>query len=401
MEKIVALITACGRGNRFNRGEGIPKQYLPLAGYPMLRHSILAFLNHPKVSDVICVIHPDDIELYEDAVRGLDLLNPVFGGETRQSSIRIGLEELSEYSPHKVLIHDGVRPFVSKRIINGILEKLESHPAVIPAIAVEDTIKKIGDGRIEWTLERENLWRAQTPQGFLYQDILNSHIAFKDLNFTDDSALNEYAGIPVAIVPGSQNNFKITTEEDYERAKRMITFLNEEYREETRTGIGYDVHAFEELINTDTNFIRLGGVEIEFNKKIIAHSDGDVVIHAIIDAILGALGLGDIGEHFPPNDVKWKNCDSREMLKIIYNLIQKYSSTIVNIDTTIICERPKILKYKEKMKEEISTILGISAKRINIKATTTEGLGFTGRGEGIACQAIATLICQNNYFGNQ
>jgi len=400
MEKIVALITACGRGNRFNHGEGIPKQYLPLAGYPMLRHSILAFLNHPKVSDVICVIHPDDVELYEDAVRGLDLLNPVFGGETRQSSIRIGLEELSEYQPDKVLIHDGVRPFVSKRIINGILEKLESHPAVIPAIAVEDTIKKIGDGRIEWTLERENLWRAQTPQGFLFQDILNSHIAFKDLNFTDDSALNEYAGIPVAIVPGSQNNFKITTEEDYERAKRMVTFLNEEYREETRTGIGYDVHAFEDLINAGTNFIRLGGVEIEFNKKIIAHSDGDVVIHAIIDAILGALGLGDIGEHFPPNDVKWKGCDSREMLKIIYNLIQKYSSTIVNIDTTIICERPKILKYKEKMKEEISAILGISVKRINIKATTTEGLGFTGRGEGIACQAIATLICQNNYYGN-
>ncbi len=399
MEKIVALITACGRGNRFNRGEGIPKQYLPLAGYPMLRHSILAFLNHPKVSDVICVIHPDDLELYEDAIRGLDLLNPVFGGESRQASIRLGLEELAEYLPHKVLIHDGVRPFVSKRIINGILEKLESHPAVIPAIAVEDTIKKIGDGRIEWTLERENLWRAQTPQGFLYQDILNSHIAFKDLNFTDDSALNEYAGIPVAIVPGSQNNFKITTEEDYERAKHMVTFLNEEYREETRTGIGYDVHAFEDLVNVDSNFIRLGGVQIEFNKKIIAHSDGDVVIHAIIDAILGALGLGDIGEHFPPNDQKWKGCDSREMLKIIYNLVQKYSSSIINIDATIICERPKILKYKEKMKEEISTILGISSKKINIKATTTEGLGFTGRGEGIACQAVATLICQSNIAG--
>ncbi|MFZ9470505.1 MAG: 2-C-methyl-D-erythritol 2,4-cyclodiphosphate synthase, partial [Rickettsiales bacterium] len=237
------------------------------------------------------------------------------------------------------------------------------------------------------------------PQGVLYQDILNSHIAFKDLNFTDDSSLNEYAGIPVAIVTGSQNNFKITTEEDYERAKMMITFLNEEYREETKVGIGYDVHAFEDLINLDTNLIRLGGTEIEFNKKIIAHSDGDVVIHAIIDAILGALGLGDIGEHFPPNDPKWKGCDSREMLKIIYNLVQKYSASIINIDTTIICERPKILKYKDKMKEEISTILGISSKKINIKATTTEGLGFTGRGEGIACQAVATLICQSNIAG--
>jgi 2-C-methyl-D-erythritol 4-phosphate cytidylyltransferase/2-C-methyl-D-erythritol 2,4-cyclodiphosphate synthase len=392
MEKIVALITACGRGNRFNRGEGIPKQYLPLAGIPMLRHSILAFLNHPQVSDVLCVIHPDDVELYEQATIGLDLLNPVFGGETRQSSIRIGLEELIDYKPNKVLIHDGVRPFVSKRIINGILEKLESHPAVIPAIAVEDTIKKIGDGKIEWTLERENLWRAQTPQGFLYQDILNSHIAFKDLNFTDDSALNEYAGIPVAIVPGSQNNFKITTEEDYDRAKHMIPFLIDDYREETRCGIGFDVHGFRKIENDEDNFIRLCGTEIEFDKKILAHSDGDVGIHALIDALLGAIGQGDIGEHFPPSEQKWKNCDSREMLKKVYEIIQKFSASILNIDLTIICEKPKILKYKNKMKEELSSILGISSQRINIKATTTEKLGFIGREEGIACQAIASVL---------
>ena len=392
MEKIVALITACGRGNRFNRGEGIPKQYLPLAGIPMLRHSILAFLNHPQVSDVLCVIHPDDVELYEQASIGLDLLNPVFGGETRQSSIRIGLEELIDYKPNKVLIHDGVRPFVSKRIINGILEKLESHPAVIPAIAVEDTIKKIGDGKIEWTLERENLWRAQTPQGFLYQDILNSHIAFKDLNFTDDSALNEYAGIPVAIVPGSQNNFKITNEEDYDRAKHMIPFLIEDYREETRCGIGFDVHGFRKIENDENNFIRLCGTEIEFDKKILAHSDGDVGIHALIDALLGAIGQGDIGEHFPPSEQKWKNCDSREMLKKVYEIIQKSSASILNIDLTIICEKPKILKYKSKMKEELSSILGISSQRINIKATTTEKLGFIGREEGIACQAIASIL---------
>ena len=392
MEKIVALITACGRGNRFNRGEGIPKQYLPLAGIPMLRHSIMAFLNHPQVSDVLCVIHPDDIELYEQSTIGLDLLNPVFGGETRQSSIRIGLEELIDYKPNKVLIHDGVRPFISKSIINGILEKLESHPAVITAIAVEDTIKKIGDGKIEWTLERENLWRAQTPQGFLYQDILNSHIAFKDLNFTDDSALNEYAGIPVAIVPGSQNNFKITTEEDYDRAKHMIPFLIDDYREETRCGIGFDVHGFRKIENDEDNFIRLCGTEIEFDKKILAHSDGDVGIHALIDALLGAIGRGDIGEHFPPSEQKWKNCDSREMLKKVYGIIQKSSASILNIDLTIICEKPKILKYKNKMKEELSAILGISTQRINIKATTTEKLGFIGREEGIACQAIATLL---------
>ena len=392
MEKIVALITACGRGNRFNRGEGIPKQYMPLAGIPMLRHSIVAFLNHPQISDVICVIHPEDQELYEQTIIGLDLLNPVFGGETRQASIRIGLENLREYNPHKVLIHDGVRPFISKRIINGILEKLETHPAVIPAIAVEDTIKKIGDGKIEWTLERENLWRAQTPQGFIFNDILESHVAFKDLSFTDDSALNEYAGIPVAIIPGSQNNFKITTEEDYDRAKHMIPFLLEDYRQETRCGMGFDVHAFREIDKGENNLIRLGGAEIEFDKKILAHSDGDVGIHALIDALLGAIGYGDIGEHFPPNEQKWQNCDSREMLKEIFTILQKLDAIIINIDLTFICERPKISKYKEKMRYEISAILGISPKRINIKATTTEKLGFLGRQEGIACQAIASLV---------
>jgi len=391
-QKIVALITACGRGNRFNRGEGIPKQYLPLAGVPLLRHTILAFLNHPQISDVICVIHPDDVALYEEAAAGLDLLNPIFGGETRQASIRMGLEALREYNPTKVLIHDGVRPFVSKRVISGILEKLETHPAVIPAIAVEDTLKKIGDGKIEWTLERENLWRAQTPQGFLYQDILNSHIAFKDRHFTDDAALNEYAGIPVAIVPGSQNNFKITTEEDYDRAKRMVSFLIHEIREETRIGTGFDVHAFRKKEKGENNFIRLCGVDVEFDKKIEAHSDGDVGIHAAIDAILGAIGEGDIGEHFPPSDQKWKNCDSREMLKIIHNLLNKKSAKLINLDITFICQKPKIGKHKERMKEVMAEILGVSKTRINIKATTTEELGFLGREEGLAAQAAASII---------
>lgn len=392
MEKIVALITACGRGNRFNRGEGIPKQYLPLAGVPLLRHTILAFLNHPQISDVICVIHPDDVALYEEASAGLDLLNPVFGGDTRQASIRTGLETLREYNPSKVLIHDGVRPFVSKRVISGILEKLETHPAVIPAIAVEDTLKKIGDGKIEWTLERENLWRAQTPQGFLYQDILNSHIAFKDRHFTDDAALNEYAGIPVAIVPGSQNNFKITTEEDYDRAKRMVSFLIHEIREETRVGTGFDVHAFRERQKGESNFIRLCGVDVEFDRKIEAHSDGDVGIHAAIDALLGAIGEGDIGEHFPPSDQRWKNCDSREMLKIIHNLMNKKSARLINLDITFICQKPKIGKHKEAMKEMMAEILGASKTRINIKATTTEELGFLGREEGLAAQAVASVV---------
>lgn len=389
-KKTIAIITACGRGSRFS-SEGLPKQYISLAGVPLLRHSILAFLNHPKIDGVMCVIHEDDFALYEEAVLGLDLLNPVFGGDTRQASVRKGLEALKQYNPDKVLIHDGVRPFVSKQIISGILEKLETSPAVIPAVAVEDTIKKYGDGKIEWTLERQDLWRAQTPQGFYYQDILNSHTAFKDLHFTDDAALNEYAGIPVAIVPGSQNNFKITTEDDYERAKVMAPFSIQEVRQENRVGTGFDVHAFRERREGENKFIRICGIDVEFERKIEAHSDGDVGIHAAIDAILGALGEGDIGEHFPPSDLKWKNADSREMLKIINQLMKKKSARLLNLDITIICQEPKISKHKLLMTEILAKILEVSTSRINVKATTTEELGFLGRKEGIAAQAAAMI----------
>jgi 2-C-methyl-D-erythritol 4-phosphate cytidylyltransferase/2-C-methyl-D-erythritol 2,4-cyclodiphosphate synthase len=390
-EKIVALITACGRGSRFSEDESLPKQYLPLAGISLLRHSILSFINHPEISDVICVIHPDDVLLYEEASIGLDLLTPVFGGETRQASIRLGLEALREYNPSKVLIHDGVRPFVSKQIINGVLEKLKTHPAVIPAVVVEDTIKKCEDGKIEWTLERENLWRAQTPQGFVYEDILNSHVAFQNLHFTDDASINEYAGIPVAIIPGSQNNFKITTQDDYERAKTIASSFIKKINEEFRFGIGFDVHAFREKKANEEAKIRLGGVDVEFDKKIEAHSDGDVVIHAIIDAILGAIGEGDIGDHFPPNESRWRDINSCEMLKIVYSILRKKAAVINNIDVTVICEKPKISKFKEKMKEQIAKVLSISVKNINIKATTTEQLGFLGRQEGIAAQAVVSV----------
>jgi 2-C-methyl-D-erythritol 4-phosphate cytidylyltransferase/2-C-methyl-D-erythritol 2,4-cyclodiphosphate synthase len=257
---------------------------------------------------------------------------------------------------------------------------------------VEDTLKKYSDGKIEWTLERDNLWRAQTPQGFSYEDILESHVAFKNLHFTDDAALNEYAGIPVAIVPGSQNNFKITTEEDYERAKSTAPSLIENVKEETRCGNGFDVHAFREKQKDENNFIRLGGVDIEFDKKIAAHSDGDVALHAAMDALLGAISAGDIGEHFPPSDNKWKNYNSIEMLKIVNNLIKKRSAKILNLDITIICEKPKILKFKKAMTAEISKALGILENRVNIKATTTEKLGFLGRQEGIAAQASACVL---------
>jgi 2-C-methyl-D-erythritol 4-phosphate cytidylyltransferase/2-C-methyl-D-erythritol 2,4-cyclodiphosphate synthase len=389
-KKIIALITACGRGSRFG-SEGIPKQYHSLAGIAILRHSILAFLNHPKVDDVICVINQEDVKLYEEAVAGLDLLNPVFGGATRQISVRHGLEAIAEHNPSLVLIHDAVRPFVSKQIISGVLEKLETHQAVIPAVAVEDTIKKYSDGKIEWTLERQDLWRAQTPQGFVYDDIIHSHQAFKDLNFTDDAALNEYAGIPVAIIPGSQNNFKITTKDDYKRAKQMSSIINEKIKEEIRCGIGYDVHAFRKKLAKEDKFIKICGVNVEFDKKIKAHSDGDVAIHALIDAMLGAVGAGDIGQHFPDNDDKWKGEDSAKMLDHTSHVLKKKSATLINVDLIIICEEPKISNLRNKMQKKLAEILRIKEDRINVKATTTEKLGFLGRGEGIAAKAIVSV----------
>lgn len=389
MSKNFALITSSGRGQRFD-SEGIPKQYLPIAGISILRHSILAFLNHPRIDNVICVIHPDDVNLYEEAIVGLDLLDPVYGGETRQISVRNGLEALQEYGPDKVLIHDSVRPFVSRRIIDGTLEKLETHPAVIPAVAVEDTIKKYSDGKIKWTLERQDLWRAQTPQGFIYDDIISSHQAFKNVNFTDDAALNEYAGIPVAIIAGSQNNFKITTKEDYERAQQLAYAFNKKIKEEIRVGMGYDVHEFVKQ-KKGHNSISLCGVKVKHDKSIRAHSDGDVAIHAIIDALLGCVALGDIGDHFPNDDPKYKNFDSSKMLQEVMRMLKKRGASISNIDITIITQKPNISKYKKNMREVISKILTISVDRVSVKATTTEGLGFTGRQEGIAAQVIASV----------
>lgn len=392
---IIALITACGRGKRFKSGDGLPKQYLPINNIPILRYTILSFLNNPLIDDIMCIIHPDDIDLYNQATNGLDILDPVFGGETRQQSILKGLIALNNYKkPDKVLIHDAVRPFASNKLINGVIEKLKTHPAVIPAICVEDTIKKIADGKIQWTLERQDLWRAQTPQGFIFNDIYNSHVTFKDLTFTDDAAINEYAGIPVAIVAGSQNNFKITTEEDYERAKKLALTLANNSLSQNRCGIGFDVHRTEES-DQKNNKIKLGGVEIEFSKKIIAHSDGDVVIHAVIDSILGALGKGDIGDHFPDNDEKWRNANSSDMLEIVKKLLNNESATIENIDFSIICEEPKISPYKELIKNNLAKILQISPKKINVKATTTEKLGFIGRNEGIACQAVSLININN------
>lgn len=388
--RTIALITAAGRGSRVVADYEVPKQYLKLCGLPILRHSINAFLKNPNVDDVLVVIHRDDIELYKEAVAGLDILPPVFGGDTRQESVRLGLESLKANPPQKVLIHDAARPFVNNKIITAVIKQLDISPAVIPAIPVDDTIKKCGDGKILWTVERSDLWRAQTPQGFIFNEILHYHTLYKDKNFTDDAAIKEYAGIPVTIIPGSQNNFKITTDEDFERASSVAAFNFGQTIREIRVGIGYDIHQFED-IRSETEKITLGGIEVSHPFKLIGHSDSDALLHAITDALLGTVGGKDIGTHFSDKDPRWKGANSADFLKHASQMVLNAGGKIVNIDTNIICERPKIGSYRSAMQERIGEILQINPLRINIKGKTNEKLDAVGRGEAIICQAIASV----------
>jgi 2-C-methyl-D-erythritol 4-phosphate cytidylyltransferase/2-C-methyl-D-erythritol 2,4-cyclodiphosphate synthase len=411
---VVGIILACGRGNRFFTTQdfknNIPKQYLDLAGISIIRRSILAFLNHTKIDKVLCVIHPEDVENYQKNTADLASLSYIFGGERRQDSIRIALEEIKKYQPKNVLIHDAVRPMIDEKTISRVIDKLTNYEererstkAVIPVLPVSDTIKKIANNQIISTLDRSDLFLVQTPQGFDYQEILAAHQKYQNIDFTDDAALIEHAGNKVESVEGDADNFKITYFADYQKAQKMVKNMiekkdfsrkeNLDQKFENKVGIGFDVHRFENIIEKQgiKNFITIGGVEIEFDKKIIAHSDGDVLIHALMDAILGAIAKGDIGQHFPPNDEKWRNADSRQMLKIISDLAKEEGAKIVNIDLIIMAEAPKILPHKEKMIKVLAKILAVNENKINIKATTTEKLGFLGRGEGIAAQAIVSI----------
>jgi 2-C-methyl-D-erythritol 4-phosphate cytidylyltransferase/2-C-methyl-D-erythritol 2,4-cyclodiphosphate synthase len=389
-KKVIALITAAGRGSRIVADYEVPKQYLKLCGISILRHSINIFLKHSEVDNVLVVIHKDDIALYKEATAGLDILPPVFGGNTRQESVRIGLESLKSSPPQKVLIHDAARPFVNNKIITSVIKQLDISPAVIPAIPVDDTIKKCGDGKILWTVERSDLWRAQTPQGFIFDDILHYHTLYKEKNFTDDAAIKEYAGIPVTIIPGSQNNFKITTDEDFERAGSVAAFNFGQTIREVRVGIGYDIHAFDGTKN-DNGVIKLGGVEIPHHFKLIGHSDADALLHAITDALLGTINGKDIGTHFSDKDPQWKDADSADFLRHANQMVLNAGGKIVNIDTNIICERPKISNYRDSMQEKIAEILKIKSEKINIKGKTNEKLDSVGRGEAIVCQAIVSV----------
>lgn len=379
MASIVALVVAAGRGRRL--GGDIPKQYLDLAGRPVLRHTLAALATNPQIAAVRTVIHPDDRDLYAGAAHGLAILDPVSGGDTRQDSVRLGLESLVRLTPDMVLIHDAARPFVDAGIIGRVVAALGAQPGAIPAIPVADTLKRAIGGVVGATIDRTELWRAQTPQGFRFADIMAAHRALAGEDATDDAALAERAGLGVALVLGAEDNFKITTTTDLERARRFFDGPGD-----FRTGSGYDVHRF-----APGTGVWLGGIELPHEAGLEGHSDADVALHALTDAVLGAISAGDIGHHFPPSDIRWKGAASHHFLAHAGSLVAALGGRIVHVDVTIVCERPKIGPHRAAMQGRIAEIMGLRQDRVSVKATTTEGLGFTGRHEGIAAQATATV----------
>lgn len=389
--RIAAIILAAGRGSRAPTATGVPKQYAPLGPRCVLAHTLRAMGQHPAIGWLQVVIHADDREAYQLAVRDLGdsrLLPPVIGGATRQNSGLAGLVALEPHAPDAVLIHDAARPFVDAGILARIVDALATVPAVIPGVAVADTLKRAGrDGRITDTVDRAGLWRAQTPQGFAFGKILAAHrrAASAGLShFTDDSALAEWGGMSVGIIEGCEDNRKITTPEDLAMAERVVAGSG---LPDVRTGTGFDVHRFDA-----GDHVWLGGVKIAHTHRLEGHSDADVALHALTDALLGAIGDGDIGQHFPPSDMRWKGAPSRLFLEDAARRVRERGGRIGNVDLTILCEAPRIGPHRDAMRTAIAGLLGIEVARVGVKATTTEGLGFTGRREGIAAMASATVI---------
>ena len=381
MSGCFALIVGAGRSQRF--GGDSPKQFSTLAGLPIFYRTLTTFISHPAIVGVRAVIHPDDKDLYETVIEGLSsskLLEAVDGGVTRQQSVRLGLESLKELTPDYVLIHDAARPFVSHEIINRVINALDSSTGAIAATPVNDTLKKSNRNFVIKNIDRTEIWHAQTPQGFHFDDIYRAHKIYKDSDFTDDAAIAEKAEIATKLVTGSIDNVKITTMDDFMRAERALSDW------EFRTGMGFDVHRF-----CKGDEVTLCGVKIPYSHALKGHSDADVALHAISDALFGAVAAGDIGDFFPPSDIRWKDVESNLFLAKACEIVREKKAQIVNVDITIICEEPKIEPHRQKMRSSVAEIIEITEDRVSIKATTTEQLGFTGRKEGIAVNAIATI----------
>lgn len=383
MPTCTALIVAAGRGARF--GGPLPKQYALLGGQAVLRRTLGVFRTTPGIDRIQVVIGPDDETHYREATSGLDLPPPIEGGASRQLSVLAGLEALAARPPDLVAIHDAARPFVRIADIAACLEAVAAAgvDGAVLGVPLADTLKRVdGAGAIAGTVPRAHLWRAQTPQVFRYAALLAAHRAAAPLGtseataLTDDAAVAERAGLRVVMVAGHDDNRKITTAQDLQQALAM----------ETRTAFGFDVHSF-----GPGNSLMLAGVAIAHAQALAGHSDADVALHALTDAVLGTIGAGDIGKHFPPSDAQWRGVSSDRFLRHAVGLLEAAGGRIVHLDLTVICEAPRIGPHREAMVESIARIAGIARDRVSVKATTTEGLGFTGRGEGIAAQAVATV----------
>lgn len=384
------MIVAAGRGERAGQADG-PKQYRHIGGRAVIAHTLETFLSHPQVDTVVVAIHADDRELLRKAAEDQhDRVTIVIGGQTRQESVRLGLLALHEKAPDKVLIHDAVRPFCDTELISRTIDTITEAQGALPALPVADTLKREAfGGMIGETVPRAGLHGAQTPQGFPFKPILQAHDRAHALgrhDFTDDAAIAEWAGIPVMLVPGSPDNVKLTWARDISMADQRLKGTASSFPD-VRTGNGYDVHSFE-----SGDHVVLCGVSIPHTRKLSGHSDADVGLHALTDALLATCGAGDIGTHFPPSDPQWKGAASRLFVEHAVAIVRERGGRIANADVTLICEAPKIGPHREAMVAELSSMLGISAERISIKATTNERLGFVGREEGIAAIVTASVI---------
>ncbi len=383
-DKVAAIVVAGGRG--FRVGGDLPKQYRDLAGQPVIRPSLALLAGHDEVAAVQPVIHRDDAARYQAAAAGLDLLPPVFGGTTRQASVRAGLEALQSLRPELVLVHDAARPFASPALVSRAINAARQSGAAIPAIAVSDTVKSVDvSGTVTGTVERGQLRLVQTPQAFAFTALLEAHRRAQSAgreDFSDDAALVEWAGLKVTTFEGEPGNMKLTTAEDFARLEAtQLVALND-----VRTGSGIDVHVF-----GDGDHVTLGGVRIPHERGLSGHSDADVVLHALVDAILGALADGDIGAHFPPSDPQWRGAASDRFLAFAVERVRARGGRIAHLDATVVCETPRIGPHRDAMRARIAEIAGIEPDRVAVKATTSEKLGFAGRGEGIVAFATATV----------
>jgi 2-C-methyl-D-erythritol 4-phosphate cytidylyltransferase / 2-C-methyl-D-erythritol 2,4-cyclodiphosphate synthase len=384
MAQIAAVVVAAGRGVR--AGGQLPKQFRQIGGDALLRRALLSFVEARNVDLVQPVVRSEDIDRVRTLIRNMDVLSPVFGGTTRQASVRAGLEALERHRPDIVLVHDAARPFASVDLISRAIDAAKKTGAAIPALPVTDTIKRVDDaGTVEATIDRSTLRLVQTPQAFAFPALLEAHrraAANHRDDFTDDAALAEWAGMKVAVFPGEPGNVKLTTADDFARAEAIQSAA----LGDVRTGSGLDVHAFGPGAH-----VTLGGIRIPHSHALTGHSDADVALHALTDAILGALAEGDIGAHFPPTDPQWRGASSDRFLSFAVERVRARRGRIAHLDLTIVCEAPRIGQHRDNMRANIARLAGIGIERVAVKATTSEKLGFTGRGEGIAAYATATV----------